>query len=129
MSSTGEVPAIDGRRPTAAGTPAIAPADTAAPAASNKKKRSIGLVVVLVLAGLGAAYYLHGRSFEDTDDAQIDGNITSLGSRVSGTVTATHVVENQTVAVGDVLVEIDPADLAVAVVQAKAAVAQAQAQL
>jgi membrane fusion protein (multidrug efflux system) len=131
MSSTGEVPAIDGRRPAAAGTPAIVPATTAAPApaASNNKKRSIGLVVVLVLAAVGTGYYLHGRSFEDTDDAQIDGNITSLGPRVSGTVTATHVVENQTVAVGDVLVEIDPADLTVAVVQAKAAVAQAQAQL
>jgi membrane fusion protein (multidrug efflux system) len=131
MSSTGEVPAIDGRRASAAGTPAIVPANTAAPAApaSNNNKRSIGLVVVLVLAAVGTGYYLHGRNFEDTDDAQIDGNITSLGPRVSGTVIATHVVENQTVAVGDVLLEIDPADLAVAVVQAKAAVAQAQAQL
>jgi membrane fusion protein (multidrug efflux system) len=135
MSSTGEVPAIDGRRAAAAGTPAIVPAGTAAntatpaPAASNNNKRSIGLVVLLVLAAVGTGYYLHGRNFEDTDDAQIDGNITSLGPRVSGTVIATHVVENQTVAVGDVLLEIDPADLAVAVVQAKAAVAQAQAQL
>jgi membrane fusion protein (multidrug efflux system) len=135
MSSTGEVPAIEGRRAAAAGTPAIVPANTAAdpaapaPAASNNNKRSIGLVVVLVLAAVGTGYYLHGRNFEETDDAQIDGNITSLGPRVSGTVIATHVVENQTVAVGDVLVEVDPADLAVAVVQAKAAVAQAQAQL
>ena len=132
MSSTGEVPAIDGRRAAAAGTPAIVPTGTAAapaPAASNNNKRSIGLVVLLVLAVVGTGYYLHGRNFEETDDAQIDGNITSLGPRVSGTVIATHVVENQTVAVGDVLLEIDPADLAVAVVQAKAAVAQAQAQL
>jgi len=132
MSSTGEVPAIDGRRAAAAGTPAIVPANTAppaAPAAANNNKRSIGLVVVLVLAAVGTGYYLHGRHFEETDDAQIDGNITSLGPRVSGTVIATRVVENQTVAVGDVLVEIDPADLSVAVVQAKAAVAQAQAQL
>jgi len=130
MSSTGEAPAIDARRPSAASPPAIAPVEApAAPAASNGKRRSIAVVVLLVLAGAGTLYYLHGRSFEETDDAQIDGNITSLGPRVSGTVTATHVVENQTVAVGDVLVEIDPADLSVAVVQAKAAVAQAQAQL
>jgi membrane fusion protein (multidrug efflux system) len=129
MSSSGEAPAVDGRRPGAA-PPAIAPAEApAAPAASNGKKRSIGVVVLLVLGGAGTLYYLHGRGFEETDDAQIDGNITSLGPRVTGTVTATHVVENQTVAVGDVLVEIDPADLAVAVVQAKAAVAQAEAQL
>jgi multidrug resistance efflux pump len=90
MSSTGEVPAIEGRRAAAAGTPAIAPANPAAntaapaPAASNNNKRSIGLVVVLVLAAVGTGYYLHGRNFEETDDAQIDGNITSLGPRSRG---------------------------------------------
>jgi membrane fusion protein, multidrug efflux system len=130
MSSSGEAPAIDGRRPTTAPAPAIASGDAqAAPAASNGKKRLAGLVVVAVLGTAALLYYLRGRSFEETDDAQIDGNITSLGPRVVGTVTATHVVENQAVQVGDVLVEVDPTDLAVAVVQAKAAVAQAEAQL
>ena len=130
MSSSGEAPAIDGRRPTTAPAPAIASGDAkAAPAASNGRKRLAGLVVVAVLGTAALLYYLHGRSFEETDDAQIDGNITSLGSRVVGTVTATHVVENQAVQVGDVLVEVDPTDLAVAVVAAKAAVAQAEAQL
>jgi membrane fusion protein, multidrug efflux system len=104
-------------------------AGAAAPARSNGKKKVAALVVVAVLATLGLAYYLRGRSFQETDDAQIDGNITSLGPRVTGTVTAVHVLENQTVQLGDVLVEIDPTDLAVAVVQAKAAVAQAEAQL
>ena len=117
----------------AASAPAIAPGGAkAAPVASNGKngkKRFVGLVVVAVLATAGILYYLRGRSFEETDDAQIDGNITSLGPRVTGTVTAVHVVENQAVQVGDVLLEIDPTDLEVAVVQAKAAVAQAAAQL
>jgi membrane fusion protein (multidrug efflux system) len=130
MSSSGEAPAIDGRKPTAASAPAIAPGGAkAAPVASNGKKRFVGLVVVAVLATAGILYYLRGRSFEETDDAQIDGNITSLGPRVTGTVTAVHVVENQAVQLGDVLLEIDPTDLEVAVVQAKAAVAQAKAQL
>jgi membrane fusion protein (multidrug efflux system) len=132
MSSTGEVPAIDGRRPNpqAAAAPAVAagPA-TEAPAASKGKKRSIALLVVAVLATVGIVYYLHERHFEETDDAEIDGNITSLGPRVTGTVTAVHVVENQMVKEGDVLLEIDPTDLAVAVAQAKATVAQAEAQL
>ncbi len=110
--------------------PAIAPGDAqAAPAASKGRKRLTGLVVLAVLVPGAILYYLNGRHFEETDDAQIDGNITSLGPRVVGTVTATHVVENQAVQVGDVLVEVDPTDLAVAVVQAKAAVAQAEAQL
>jgi membrane fusion protein, multidrug efflux system len=130
MSSTGEVPAADGRRTASPGVPAIAPAETPVAATAAKgRKRLVGLVVLAVLVPGAILYYLNGRHFEQTDDAQIDGNITSLGPRVTGTVTSTHVVENQAVKVGDVLVEIDPADLAVAVVQAKAAVAQALAQL
>jgi membrane fusion protein, multidrug efflux system len=141
MSSTGEVPAarpaekpaIDGRGPVAATSPAGGPAvaggaKDAAPA-PKRSRRPIAVVAVVVVATAAVLYYLHGRRFEETDDAQIDGNITSLGPRVTGTVTATHVVENQAVKVDDVLVEIDPTDLAVAVVQAKAAVAQAEAQL
>ncbi len=121
---------MDGRRPPTAAAPAIAPGDAkTARAASGGKKRLAGLVVLAVLVPGAILYYLNGRHFEETDDAQIDGNITSLGPRVTGTVTATHVVENQAVQVGDVLVEIDPTDLSVAVVQAKAAVAQAEAQL
>ena len=133
MSTSAEAPATDGRKPVAASAPAITPGGAkATPAASNGKngkKRFVGLVVVAVLTTAGILYYLRGRSFEETDDAQIDGNITSLGPRVTGTVTAVHVVENQAVQVGDVLLEIDPTDLEVAVVQAKAAVAQAEAQL
>jgi len=44
-------------------------------------------------------------------------------------VSAVYVVENQLVKEGDVLAEIDPVDLQIAVDEAKAAVAQAQAQL
>jgi membrane fusion protein (multidrug efflux system) len=75
------------------------------------------------------AWWLHARKFEDTDDAQIDGYITAVSSRVAGTVVAVHFDDNQEVKQGDLLVELDPADLQVAVAQAKAALAQAQAQL
>jgi membrane fusion protein, multidrug efflux system len=87
----------------------------------------IGLAVIGALAGL--LYYLHSRHFEDTDDAQIDADISNVGARVSGTVTEVAIVENQPVKTGDVLVKIDPTDLEVAVAQAKAAVAQAEAQV
>ena len=72
---------------------------------------------------------MHARRFEDTDDAQIDGNISSVSPRVSGPVLAVYVVENQVVKPGDLLAEIDPTDLKIAVDQAEAQVAQAQAQL
>ena len=101
-----------------------------APAARSNGKRRIILGLVVLAVGTGALiYYLDARHFQETDDAQIDGNITNLGPRVTGTVTKVLVQENQTVKAGDVLVEIDPTDLQVAVAQAKAAVAQAQAQL
>jgi membrane fusion protein (multidrug efflux system) len=69
------------------------------------------------------------RNFEDTDDAQIDGNISNIGPKISGTVKAVYVVDHQPVKAGDLLAEIDPADLEVAVAQARAAVAQAEALL
>jgi membrane fusion protein, multidrug efflux system len=85
--------------------------------------------VVAFVAAAGLGYYTYARGFEDTDDAQVDGNISSISARVSGTVRTVRVQENQTVKAGDVLVELDPADLDVALAQAKAQVAQAEAEL
>ncbi len=95
----------------------------------KRSRRTIVFVVLGVLVVAGFLYWLHSRNFEDTDDAQIDGNITAVSSRVPGTVVAVHVEDNQPVKSGDLLVELDPADLQVALAQAKAAVALAQAQL
>jgi membrane fusion protein, multidrug efflux system len=84
----------------------------------------VGLAVVAVAALL---WWLHARKFEDTDDAQVDGYITAVSSRVPGTVVRVLVEDNQTVKQGDPLVELDTADLEVAVAQARAAEAQAEA--
>ena len=133
MSTTGEVQTDGGGRPGGAPVPVSEPrtpaATAAAPAKPKGRRRIIALAVLLVLAVVGAIYYQHARQFQETDDAQIDGNITNLGPRVTGTVTTVNVRENQSVKAGDVLLEIDPTDLQVAVAQARAAVAQAQAQL
>jgi membrane fusion protein (multidrug efflux system) len=88
------------------------------------------IALILGLLAVGAvAWWLHARDFEDTDDAQIDGNIGSISPRVAGTVIAVHVADNQPVRAGEILVQLDPTDLEVAVLQARAAVAQAEAQL
>jgi membrane fusion protein, multidrug efflux system len=109
-----------------------APAAPAVPAVPEKARSRRGLVLGLVgalIAAGGVAYYIHSLGFEDTDDAQIDGNIGSISTRVVGTVRKVDVEENQVVKAGDTLVELDPSDLDVAVLQAKAQVAQAEAEL
>jgi membrane fusion protein (multidrug efflux system) len=89
------------------------------------------LVVLLVLAvgALAPFAWNYLQSFESTDDAQIDGHIDPLSSRINGTVIAVHVENNDRVKAGQLLVEIDPRDFEVAVAQAKARLELALAQV
>ena len=77
----------------------------------------IGLVVVLVA---GFFLWRYFTSYEDTDDAQVDGHLNSVSARVSGHVLKLLVQDNQYVALGAPLVEIDPKDYQVALDRAKA---------
>jgi len=87
-------------------------------------------VVLIGLVTLVAVFFLfrYLASYESTDDAQIDGHVNSVSSRISGHVIRLNVEDNQFVEKGTVLVEIDPADYEVAVAQARAEYADAQAQ-
>ncbi|HUD21569.1 MAG TPA: HlyD family secretion protein [Acidobacteriaceae bacterium] len=86
----------------------------------------IGIVLLLILA---AAFFYWRASFtEDTDDAQVDGNLYQISARVSGQVVKVYVDDNQTVQAGQLLAEIDPTDYQVALEQAQADLASAQAQ-
>jgi membrane fusion protein, multidrug efflux system len=83
-------------------------------------------VVIFLLVLVGAAiggYRLvkYFDSYESTDDAEIDGDIYAVTSRIAGTVKAVHVQDNQAVKTGDLLVELDPRDYEVSLEQAKAA--------
>jgi len=84
----------------------------------------VGLVIVVAVFFL----WRYLGSYESTDDAQIDGHVNSVSARVSGHVLKLNVEDNQYVEKGTVLVEIDPADYQVAVAQARADFADAQAQ-
>ena len=64
---------------------------------------------------------------ESTDDAQIDGHITPVSARVSGTVISVNYRDNQVVDQGAVLVQFDPKDYEVAVQHAEADLADAKA--
>jgi membrane fusion protein (multidrug efflux system) len=84
---------------------------------------------VLILASLvaGVLVYRHYARLESTDDAQVDGYIYPVTSRVSGYVTKVTVDDNQYVQAGTVLVQLDAKDFEVAVANAKAAMANQQA--
>ena len=132
-------PPSEARAPSEPPAPAPTPAQTPPSRQDAKEEKPARrlpararpiLIAVAVISALGGLlYYLHSRRFEDTDDAQIDADISNVGARVSGSVTEVAIVENQPVKAGAVLVQIDPTDLEVALAQAKAAVAQAEAQL
>jgi len=84
------------------------------------------IAAVVVIAG-GFFAWRYFSSYESTDDAQVDGHLMPISARISGYVSKVNIDDNQYVHAGDVLVEIDPRDYQVAVDQAKAALADAQA--
>jgi membrane fusion protein (multidrug efflux system) len=86
-----------------------------------------GLFALLIAALVWLFVYLH--SYESTDDAQVDGHIAPVGTRVNGTVLRVGVEDNQWVKAGDLLVELDPRDAQVALARAEAELARAEAQL
>jgi membrane fusion protein (multidrug efflux system) len=92
---------------------------------SRKRYLVIGGVLLLILFAL--LYWLHSRHFEDTDDAQVDGHLNQISARVAGHIVQVNVEENKMVQQGQILAVIDPRDYLVALQEAEAAVAAAQA--
>jgi membrane fusion protein, multidrug efflux system len=84
------------------------------------------VAALVLLVGIFFAWR-YFSSYESTDDAEVDGHVMPVSSRISGYVAKVNVDDNQQVRAGDVLVEIDPRDYQVAVDQARANVADAQA--
>jgi len=102
------------------------------PAAPAKKRsRALTLLPLLTAAavGAGALVFVAGRGKVSTDDAQVEGHVGSVAPRVSGQVKRVLVRDNQRVNAGDVLVELDDADLAVKLSASRADLEAAKAQL
>lgn len=95
---------------------------------ANPKVRRLlitgGAVVLASVIGLFLYYY----NRESTDDAQVDGHITPIASKIYGRVDKVFVDDNQAVKAGQPLVRIDPRDYQAAVDQAKAALALAESE-
>jgi len=86
-----------------------------------------GLIGVVALAG-GGIYWFVTRHIVSTDDAFIDGDALQITPRVGGPVVELRVTDNQAVKQGELLLRIDPRDYAVAVENARAMLAAAEAQ-
>jgi membrane fusion protein (multidrug efflux system) len=95
---------------------------------ANPKTQRLAILggVVLIAAIIGLFLYYHNR--ESTDDAQIDGHITPIASKIYGKVANVLIDDNQAVKAGQVLVKIDPRDYQAAVDQAKAALELAESE-
>jgi membrane fusion protein (multidrug efflux system) len=98
-------------------------------AAAKKGKRNVIILVVVALLVLGAVFFYWRSTFtEDTDDAQVDGDLYQVSARVAGQVIHVDVSDEQFVQAGATIAELDPKDLQVSLEQAEADLANAQAE-
>jgi membrane fusion protein (multidrug efflux system) len=110
------------------------------PQATRKKRRkgflkrrpvafAIGTMLLASVLGGGYLYLDYAEHFESTDDAFIAARQSALAPKVSGYITAVPVTDNEHIAAGDVIARIDDRDYRIALDQAEAQVAAAQASI
>ena len=90
------------------------------------RRGAVGVAAVLVLVVAGLFVHYHNRI--STDDAEVDGHIVPIASKIYGNVSDVLVVDNQQVKTGQVLVRLDPRDNQARLDLAKAALELAEAQ-
>ena len=106
--------------------------DTAAATARRRRAKKAYLILGVVAAVVAAAWFGHRaltKGKQNTDDAQVEADVVPLAARVGGVVKTARVHDNQIVKAGDVLFELDPADLDVEVARTEAELEAAKAQL
>jgi membrane fusion protein (multidrug efflux system) len=92
-------------------------------------RRPVRLIMVVVAAILcvgGLRFWNYLQSYEWTDDAEVDGHLDPISTRIDGTVVHVYVENTYHVKAGQPLVDLDPCDYQVAVEKAAANLAQAE---
>ena len=97
------------------------------PKRSRRARKLLLAAIGLVVIASGAVWYWRSLAWESTDNAQIDGFIYPVSSRVSGHVIRVMVDENQYVEAGTVLAQLDSTDYEVAIAIARATLANDEA--
>ena len=93
-----------------------------------RRRRTLMLAAIgLVVIAAAGVWYWRSTAWETTDNAQIDGFIYPISSRVSGHVLRVMVDENQYVEAGTVLAQLDPKTYEVAIASARATLANDEA--
>jgi len=92
-----------------------------------RRRRGIVLAAVVLLVLVALGIWWRSTFSEDTDDAQVNGHLIQISSRIAGQVMKVDVEENQQVNKGDVIAELDPSDYQVAVENAQAQLDSARA--
>jgi membrane fusion protein (multidrug efflux system) len=95
------------------------------------RRKSILFALILgVVVLVGAlSFLLYSSTYESTDDAQVDGHLNGVTSRIDGVIKAVYVEENQNIQAGQLVAEMDSRDYEVALEQAQAQYLKAQANL
>jgi membrane fusion protein, multidrug efflux system len=110
------------------------------PQATSKKSRTsllkrrpvvyaIAAMLLAAVMGGGYIYWDYAKRFQSTDDAFVAARQSALAPKVSGYITAVPVTDNEHVAAGEVIARIDDRDYRIALDQAEAQVAAAQASI
>lgn len=112
----------------------ISPEDTNDKVAAEPKKRSkvfLIILIAMVIAGawFGISKFTYSQHHEETDDAQVQADISPVIPRVSGYVNEIRVKDNQSVKKGDTLLVLDNRDLKLKVDQAEAALATSKSNV
>ena len=87
-----------------------------------------GAVILLVAAYFGIPQLRYYLAHEETDDAQVDGDISPVLPRISGYVTRVLIKDNQRVEAGQPLIEIDAREPGLKVAAAAAALETAKSE-
>jgi len=103
-------------------------ASASARAAGGRRRVAIILGIGVVAIGAYLGIRALGANRQSTDDAQIEADVVPLAPRVGGQVAAVRVTDNAHVKKGEVLVEIDTADLKAKLQQSEGELAAAKAQ-
>lgn len=115
-------------QPAAAARPA-APAPAAEPKKKSRLRRPLILAVPLILLLGGAYAWLSGGRYEETENANFHQARLLIASDLSGRVTEVGAKDDQPIARGALLFQIDARPYEIALQQAEAAVAAARVQV